>query len=409
MGEGTIATCKWLAPIPSGRSGMLEFAAMFLALRELRREIIRFALLIVSIALLVFLILFQQAIQSGLISAFVGAIENQSAPVVVYSVDGRRSLQGSLITPDLEATIRATPGIERAGTIGQGTFTVELENSNESNSDAAASDSVVLIGYSDAELGRPTKLQSGRYPTAPGEVIANANAQGDDFTLGSTVRIVPGDTDLTIVGTAASIDYLATNTLFGTFDTYQAAVAATNPDAKGVLPNALVLQPARGTTPAQLAQAINSNSPDADALTRADAAALTPGVAQVQASFRVIFFLYGLVVPLVAGLFFLIVTLQKANSLTLLRAIGAPAGRLISSLIVQVTIVMGLGIALGIALYMPLSNADLGGIALRFRLTPVLIWAVSLLCLGLLSALFSARRVLRIDPIEATTGAGVRS
>lgn len=382
---------------------------MFLALRELRREIIRFALLIVSIALLVFLILFQQAIQSGLISAFVGAIENQSAPVVVYSVDGRRSLQGSLITPDLAATIRATPGIERAGTIGQGTFTVELDKSNESNSDAAASDSVVLIGYSDAELGRPTKLQSGRYPTAPGEVIANANAQGDDFTLGSTVRIVPGDTDLTIVGTAASIDYLATNTLFGTFDTYQAAVAATNPDAKGVLPNALVLQPARGTTPAQLAQAINSNSPDADALTRADAAALTPGVAQVQASFRVIFFLYGLVVPLVAGLFFLIVTLQKANSLTLLRAIGAPAGRLISSLIVQVTIVMGLGIALGIALYMPLSNADLGGIALRFRLTPVLIWAVSLLCLGLLSALFSARRVLRIDPIEATTGAGVRS
>ncbi len=409
MGEGTIATCKWLAPIPTGRSGTLEFAAMFLALRELRREIIRFALLIVSIALLVFLILFQQAIQSGLISAFVGAIENQSAPVVVYSVDGRRSLQGSLITPDLESTIRATPGIERAGTIGQGTFTVELENSNESNSDAAASDSVVLIGYSDAELGRPTKLQSGRYPTAPGEVIANANAQGDDFRLGSTVRIVPGDTDLTIVGTAASIDYLATNTLFGTFDTYQAAVAATNPDAKGVLPNALVLQPARGTTPAQLAQAINSNSPDADALTRADAAALTPGVAQVQASFRVIFFLYGLVVPLVAGLFFLIVTLQKANSLTLLRAIGAPAGRLISSLIVQVTIVMGLGIGLGIALYMPLSNADLGGIALRFRLTPVLIWAVSLLCLGLLSALFSARRVLRIDPIEATTGAGVRS
>ena len=409
MGEVTIATCKWLAPIPTGRSGTLEFAAMFLALRELRREIIRFALLIVSIALLVFLILFQQAIQSGLISAFVGAIENQSAPVVVYSVDGRRSLQGSLITPDLEATIRATPGIERAGTIGQGTFTVELENSNESNSDAAASDSVVLIGYSDAELGRPTTLQSGRYPTAPGEVIANANAQGDDFRLGSTVRIVPGDTDLTIVGTAASIDYLATNTLFGTFDTYQAAVAATNPDAKGVLPNALVLQPARGTTAAQLTQAINSNSPDADALTRADAAALTPGVAQVQASFRVIFFLYGLVVPLVAGLFFLIVTLQKANSLTLLRAIGAPAGRLISSLIVQVTIVMGLGIGLGIALYMPLSNADLGGIALRFRLTPVLIWAVSLLCLGLLSALFSARRVLRIDPIEATTGAGVRS
>ena len=37
-----------------------------------------------------------------------------------------------------------------------------------------------------------------------------------------------------------------------------------------------------------------------------------------------IFLLYGLVVPLVTGLFFLIITVQKAGSLTLLRAIGAP-------------------------------------------------------------------------------------
>ena len=53
-----------------------------------------------------------------------------------------------------------------------------------------------------------------------------------------------------------------------------------------------------------------------------------PGVAQVSTSFLVIFFLYGLVIPLVIGLFFLIVTLQKARSLTLLRAIGARSSTL---------------------------------------------------------------------------------
>ena len=44
-----------------------------------------------------------------------------------------------------------------------------------------------------------------------------------------------------------------------------------------------------------------------------------------------IFLLFGLVVPLVSGLFFLIITLQKARTLTLLRAIGVPAGSLVRS------------------------------------------------------------------------------
>jgi putative ABC transport system permease protein len=71
---------------------------MFFALREMRRAKVRFGLLISAIGLLVLLILAQQAIQTGLITSFVGAIERQSAPVLVYSVDGQRTLQGSIIT-----------------------------------------------------------------------------------------------------------------------------------------------------------------------------------------------------------------------------------------------------------------------------------------------------------------------
>ena len=49
------------------------------------------------------------------VTSFVGAIRNQSAPVLVYSVDGQRVLQGSVITPDLEQVVRATPGIAEIG------------------------------------------------------------------------------------------------------------------------------------------------------------------------------------------------------------------------------------------------------------------------------------------------------
>ena len=126
------------------------------------------------------------------------------------------------------------------------------------------------------------------------------------------------------------------------------------------------MRPIRGVSAAALATRVNDASDDADALTRARAAQKSPGVAQVRQSFQVIFLLYGLVVPLVTGLFFLIITFQKSAALTLLRAIGARSGLLVRSLIVQVVLVVGGGLAVGVALYAPLSQLRLGDIALRF-------------------------------------------
>jgi putative ABC transport system permease protein len=120
----------------------------------------------------------------------------------------------------------------------------------------------------------------------------------------------------------------------------------------------------------------------------------------------VIFLLYGLVVPFVTGLFFLILTFQKSNSLTLLRAIGAPSSRLVTSLLIQVLIVIAGGLVIGVALYAPLSQQQLGSISLRFETGAVIFWSILLLVFGLLSSLVSARRVLAIDPVAATTGAG---
>jgi putative ABC transport system permease protein len=127
----------------------------------------------------------------------------------------------------------------------------------------------------------------------------------------------------------------------------------------------------------------------------------------VRQSFQIIFLLYGLVVPLVTGLFFLIITIQKAGSLTLLRAIGAPAGRLLSALLVQVLIIVGLGLVVGTALYFPLTIIGVTSLSLRFDVGVVLVWSALLMVLSLASSLLAARRVLAIDPLLATTGAGV--
>ncbi|MBI2706465.1 MAG: peptide ABC transporter permease [Actinobacteria bacterium] len=372
---------------------------MYLATREMMRAKVRYGLLMAAIGLLVFLILFQQTLQSGLLDAFVGAVRSQSAPVLVFSVDGRRNFQGSVVTPPLEASIRRVDGVGRAGQIGVRNLPARA---------GGKLTQVALIGYEVEGLGSPGRLTAGRLPAATDEVVASDANRGDGFDIGQKVRIEPGGRELEVVGLAPDAQLLVTPTLYGSYDTLTEAVRAFNPSATDrPLSSAIGVGPAAGFAPSELASRINAANADADALTATDAAAATPGVFQVRQSFQIILLLYALVVPFVTGLFFLIITFQKANALTLLRAVGAPRCRLATALLVQVALVMLGGIALGTLLYAPLASQRLGGLVFHFQAGAVLFWSVLLLSLGLLSALLSVRRVLAIDPVGATTGAGV--
>jgi putative ABC transport system permease protein len=376
---------------------------MFLAFKEIARSKLRFILLIGAISLLVFLILFQQSLQNGLINGFIGAIREQNAPVLVYSVDGQRVLQASVITPAMEAQVRATRGVEAVGRIGQGTFTGQPSG----NADEETFDTTIIgyeLGSDGSGIGAPANIIEGRFPTADGEAVVSDADVPLGYAIGDSVTLLPGGEQITIVGVAANSQLNLTPTLFTSYETFVDAVTSVNPDAGTPLPNALGVVPADGVTPDEAVESINATSLDLDALTRADAADKTPGVSQVQQSFKIIFLLYGLVVPCVTGLFFLIITFQKANSLTLLRAIGAPAGRLVWSLLIQVLVIIGAGLGIGTLLYFPISQRNLGGIALNFETGAVVFWAVLLLALGVGSSLIAAKRVLAIDPIEATTG-----
>ena len=144
-----------------------------------------------------------------------------------------------------------------------------------------------------------------------------------------------------------------------------------------------------------------------EALTRQEAVDGSPGVSSVRSSFAVILALFYAVVPLVTGLFFVIVTFQKASALTLLRAIGAPASTLVRALLVQVVAVMVVGSLVAFGMY---AGAIQGvkNLGLRVEPMPALVTSVAVLALALLTSLVAVRRVLRIDPLSATTGAGVQ-
>jgi len=372
---------------------------MFLALKEIRRAKLRFGLLAGAVGLLVFLILFQQALLGGLITQFIGALRNQSADVVVYNDQARKNLEGSRVSDEQVQAVASVAGVADAAPLGESTFSVTALGEIKD---------AVIFGYRLGGPGEPTTVVEGRVPQGPDEAVASQKDRADGFAIGDVVSVEPGGTRITVVGLARDINYSVAPVLFVDFATYEQAVRSRNPDAQVVLASAVAVRVQQGADPLTVAAAIDASVDGVEALTRQQAVDGSPGVGSVRSSFAVILALFYLVVPLVTGLFFLIVTFQKASALTLLRAIGAPARVLVRGLLVQVVLVMVVGAVIAFGLY---AGALQGVKNLGVRVDPasVVVTSVVVLVLALLTSLVAVRRVLRIDPLAATTGAGVNA
>lgn len=364
---------------------------LLLAWRELRRAKGRFGLLIGAVAVLVFLIVFQQALLSGLVTQFVGAVRNQSADVLVYGEDARLNLQSSVVRTGTVEAVAAVEGVERAAALGVATVSVEA---------GGAPREATVFGHPLGGPGRPVALTDGRRPERDGEAVASSNAAADGFAVGDTVVVQPGGEKIEVVGSARDISFSVTPTLFASYATYEAARLAANPDAEAVAPTAVAVR--TDADPAVVARRITRQVDGVEAADRDRAADEAPGVASVSQSFGVILLLTYVIATIVIGFFFLILTVQKTPALTLLRAIGAPAGRLVGALAVQVLAVVGGGLVLGTALATLALVVFDPGIDATVRPGSLLFTVVGLLVLAGLAAAGAGRRIARLDPVTAT-------
>jgi putative ABC transport system permease protein len=375
---------------------------VFLALTEIRRAITRFVLLSGAVGLLVFLILFQQALLGGLIDQLIGAVRNQSADVLVFSDQARKNLEGSIVLPEQIDEVRAVDGVADAQPLGEDTFTVDAGGEQRD---------AVVFGYVLGGPGAPTTLVEGRLPEAGFEAVASSRNRDEGFDLGDEIAIAVragGEpVTFTVVGLADDLNYSVSPTLFTGYDSFEAAKRAVNPDATGVLATVVAVTVTDGSDPVEVARAIDAAVGGVESLTRQQAVDESPGVSAVRQSFSVILLLFYLVVPLVTGLFFLIVTFQKASALTLLRAIGVRTAPLVRALLLQVVLVVVVGGLLAAALFALTANAT-ASLGIGVEPGPIVTTIAVVLVLALLTSLAAVRRVLRIDPLSATTGAGVQ-
>lgn len=361
------------------------------ATAELGRSKTRFGFLTLGAGLLVFVLLFQQALLAAVLDGMSGALTHQSGPVLVYAREAQRSFAGSLVTPDQLTQITDSPGVEDAAEMA-----VTLLSFRAPGSDSRVNASV--IGYRPGRPGSPTRLTEGRLAEAPDEVVASAEDASGRFGVGDEIVVEPGESSLTVVGLTEGGRLNVAPTLWTPWDTYLRLVQEAAPDVPLVLPSILAVQPEPGTGPEALAGQLNVAFPDLEALTREEAAATTPGRSSVQLAFLAVMGLGYLVVAVVIGFFFLTMTLQKESSTTLLRAVGARSNYLVRCLLYQVAVVTFGGLAIGTVLM--LITGPLLRSTVSVKVDPVVIasTAIPALAVALLGAIPPLRRLLRADP-----------
>jgi putative ABC transport system permease protein len=359
---------------------------MRLGLRDLQRARLKFGLLGGALALLVFLLLFLNTLSTTLLGFFTGAVKHTSAQVLVYNATSRRNLQASRLPPGTVERVRVVPGVATAGPIGNTTLTVDVGRGLTDLS---------LFGWQPGLPGGPGRISGAIVPKA-GEALVDKSDEPNGFRIGATITIEPTGKTLRIIGYTTDSRFNVGPTAYTPIDTYRDIVRASNPNAPYVADNLVGVDAAPGTSVGTVTRAIGAADPDLEALSRATAVASIPGASSVSQSFNLIVGITFVIVVVVTGFFFLILTVQKLRVFTALRAVGATTGYLAWSLVVQVLVVVLLGVA---ALnYSP---------AFPLRVDPRLVGTASLavLAFSLLGSLVSVRRIARLDPVEA---AGVR-
>lgn len=359
---------------------------------EIRRNKLRFSLLTSAIALIAFLMIFLTALSFGLITSITGAINGLNADLLVFSKDSQASLQISRIAPGQVEQVAAVPGVASAAPIATTTVSTESNLSSSGNS-------LQLFASPSNGAGAPTGLVAGELPTRAGEVAIDAQK----IELGTTIQVVGGP-QLTVVGLMKGAQFAGLPTGYTTFATYSDVFAAVTPGAGAAPVNAIAVTTAPGSSAETVSAAIQQDVTDVVVESKAGAAAAIPGATSITQTFGLLVGLCLISGVVVVGFFFLILTVAKLRSLTVLRAIGASTPALARALFGQITVVVVAGGLVGTVLAM---GAIRGlSAAIPVSVSPM----VALGCCGAIligayvTGAISVRRLARIEPAQALGG-----
>lgn len=339
---------------------------MYLAIKEIKKEKGRFAMIVLVMAFIAYLVFFLSSLAYGLASINRTAIDHWDFDEITLRSDANENILASFITQqDLEAS-----------------------NSNETDTMRIRGVSfklvdepidAILVGASIERYPEIVRLKSGHYPESKNEVLLSYDVfKSNDYKLGDTLALTKYGT-YEIVGVTESSNYNTRPVLYTTLEGSQLGEG----------------------DPVSLVIGSKVVSDEFVSLTKSQVIDNLPGYQAQILTFGLMIGSLSIISALIIGVFMYILTMQKKPIFGILKVQGFKNKTIIQSIIIQTFLLTIVGLALGFVLSEVTCIFLKGLVPVATYLPLSLGVTLAMVAFSLFGSLFSSRIILKIDPLKS--------
>ncbi|MDD9344630.1 ABC transporter permease [Staphylococcus aureus] len=347
---------------------------MFLAWNEIRRNKLKFGLIIGVLTMISYLLFLLSGLANGLINMNKEGIDKWQADAIVLNKDANQTVQQSVFNKkDIENKYKKQATLKQTGEI--------VSNGHQK-------DNILVFGVEKSSFLVPSLIE-GHKATKDNEVLADETLENKGFKIGDTLSLSQSDEKLHIVGFTESAKYNASPVIF----TNDATIAKINPRLTGDKINAVVVR--------------DSNWKDKKLNQELEAVSINDFIENLSGykpqnltlNFMISFLF--VISATVIGIFLYVMTLQKTSLFGILKAQGFTNGYLANVVISQTLILALFGTAFGLMLTGVTGAFLPDAVPVKFDVLTLLVFAIVLMIVSVLGSLFSILTIRKIDPLKA--------
>lgn len=347
---------------------------MFLAWNEIRRNKLKFGLIIGVLTMISYLLFLLSGLANGLINMNKEGIDKWQADAIVLNKDANQTVQQSVFNKkDIENKYKKQATLKQTGEI--------VSNGHQK-------DNVLVFGVEKSSFLVPSLIE-GHKATKDNEVLADETLKNKGFKIGDTLSLSQSDEKLHIVGFTESAKYNASPVIF----TNDATIAKINPRLTGDKINAVVVRDTNWKD-----KKLNQ---ELEAVSINDFIENLPGYKPQNLTLNFMISFLFVISATVIGIFLYVTTLQKTSLFGILKAQGFTNGYLANVVISQTLILALFGTAFGLLLTGVTGAFLPDAVPVKFDVLTLLVFAIVLMIVSVLGSLFSILTIRKIDPLKA--------
>lgn len=347
---------------------------MFLAWNEIRRNKLKFGLIIGVLTMISYLLFLLSGLANGLINMNKEGIDKWQADAIVLNKDANQTVQQSVFNKkDIENKYKKQATLKQTGEI--------VSNGHQK-------DNVLVFGVEKSSFLVPSLIE-GHKATKDNEVLADETLKNKGFKIGDTLSLSQSDEKLHIVGFTESAKYNASSVIF----TNDATIAKINPRLTGDKINAVVVRDTNWKD-----KKLNQ---ELEAVSINDFIENLPGYKPQNLTLNFMISFLFVISATVIGIFLYVMTLQKTSLFGILKAQGFTNGYLANVVISQTVILALFGTVFGLLLTGVTGAFLPDAVPVKFDVLTLLVFAIVLMIVSVLGSLFSILTIRKIDPLKA--------